>query len=323
MRPTFWTALGLLACLALNDPAVARPGEASMEHLSYYTYYRCREGETVADLAARYGLAESSLLRMNPFLADYPAELPEGTMVCVPQAREEAPSETAGAAPKAAPTPKATAQSSEPKRAKPTATPPASARASERDEPDEAEWEHLASLATKGAPASAPPRAAQPPMSRLIRPNGEVVWIPAAKPKPKPKPKADPARAQLSSRKGKAIHEVILSCRSFMGTPYVWGGQRPGGFDCSGYVQYVFGKHGYRLPRTADIQFEVGEVVARGSERPGDLVFFETYAPGASHVGVYLGRDYFIHASSSRGVTIDRLSSDFFGQRYLGARRNI
>ncbi len=79
-----------------------------------------------------------------------------------------------------------------------------------------------------------------------------------------------------------------------------------------------------RLPRTADIQFEVGKKVPAGGERPGDLVFFETYAPGASHVGIYAGRRYFIHASSgAKQVTIGSLEDPYFKARYLGARRHL
>jgi cell wall-associated NlpC family hydrolase len=93
--------------------------------------------------------------------------------------------------------------------------------------------------------------------------------------------------------------------------------------DCSGFVQKVFTDHGIRMPRTADLQFEVGQVVPRGSEQPGDLVFFETYCPGASHVGVYLGRSQFVHASSGAGyITIGTLRDEYFSRCYLGARRN-
>ncbi len=334
MRWTACVASALLVWTLNSAPATAQSGGGA-DHLSYYTYYKSGAGETIEGLAARHGLTEASLLRMNPYLNQFDSEIPEGTMLSVPRNREaEASSALLGRSERLSRAEqKKLEEAEEQARLKAQAEAKAVAgkgkakkKESEPDEPDEKEWEHLAFLATQGAPViSARSFEPRQPASRMIRPNGEVVWIPAAKPRPKPKSqvKEDPARGSLSSRKGKAIHEVLLSCRSFMGTPYVWGGQQPGGFDCSGYVQYVFGKHGYRLPRTADIQFEVGQRVGMGQERPGDLVFFETYAPGASHVGVYLGRDYFIHASSSRGVTIDRLSSDFFAQRYLGARRNI
>ena len=319
LRLKLFTGLCTLAMLSSQVVAEA-PQEG--KHLAYYTYYKTRTGETVSGVAAKFGLAPTSLLKMNPQLGEEVDTLPDGSMLCVPQAKDESAS---------LPKPKVkktTKVESSQKSSKKTEDKPAqkssSKKKKESEEPDEDEWESLAELATKGAPKMAI-RAADPlpPASKLIRPNGEVVWIPAAKPKPAPVVKRESnKRVELASRKGKAIHGVLNTCRSYIGTPYVWGGELPGGFDCSGYVQYVFARHGYSLPRTADIQFEVGDVVRRGDEKPGDLVFFETYAPGASHVGVYLGRDYFIHASSSRGVTIDRLSTDFFAQRYLGAKRN-
>ncbi len=85
-----------------------------------------------------------------------------------------------------------------------------------------------------------------------------------------------------------AARSIISDAMSFLGVPYVFGGNSPEyGFDCSAFVQYVFAMNGISLPRTADYQFEEGTDVAMEDLRPGDLVFFETYAPGASHVGIY------------------------------------
>jgi cell wall-associated NlpC family hydrolase len=106
----------------------------------------------------------------------------------------------------------------------------------------------------------------------------------------------------------------------FLGVPYAFGGTSSNGFDCSGYVQHVYALLGLRLPRTADAQFTAGKLV-RGALVRGDLVFFETYAAGASHVGIYLGNDEFVHASSSRGVTVSSLHERYWSARYLGAKR--
>ena len=114
---------------------------------------------------------------------------------------------------------------------------------------------------------------------------------------------------------------VISESMQYLGVPYVFGGTTPNGFDCSGYVQYVFAHAGVSLPRTADVQYEVGTPVSSGELAPGDLVFFSTYAPGASHVGIYLGDRQFINASSSRGVSVASLDSSYWGACYIGARR--
>jgi len=115
---------------------------------------------------------------------------------------------------------------------------------------------------------------------------------------------------------------IIQTALSYRGVKYRFGGATPAGFDCSGFVMYVYNQYGIRLPRTADKQFEVGKPIKVKNElKPGDLVFFETYEKGASHVGIYQGDGQFIHASSSRGVTVSPLSDTYFSPRYLGARR--
>lgn len=123
------------------------------------------------------------------------------------------------------------------------------------------------------------------------------------------------------SRHGRLVSSVLRSANSFMGTPYSMGGTTSRGIDCSGFTQRVFAMNGVKLPRTADVQFNAGVGVARGQEQPGDLVFFETYLPGPSHVGIYIGDNKFIHASSSRGVTVSSLKETYYRSTYIGARR--
>lgn len=107
----------------------------------------------------------------------------------------------------------------------------------------------------------------------------------------------------------------------FLGTPFVWGGTSPNGFDCSGFVQHVYAAIGVMLPRTADYQFAASPHVA-GALRAGDLVFFQTYAPGASHVGIYLGDSEFVH-SSRPFVHISRLTDPYYAARFIGATRPL
>ncbi|BBB89599.1 MAG TPA: C40 family peptidase [Methylomusa anaerophila] len=117
--------------------------------------------------------------------------------------------------------------------------------------------------------------------------------------------------------------QVLSAANELLGYPVVWGGASPiQGFDCSGLVQYVFRQAGITMPRTADLQFLVGKTVAISALQPGDLVYFTTYEPGASHVGIYMGNDKFIHTSFSKGVVaIGDMNDNYFGQRYYGAKR--
>lgn len=115
---------------------------------------------------------------------------------------------------------------------------------------------------------------------------------------------------------------MIEFAKQYLGVPYVWAGRSPGGFDCSGYIYYVFEHFGVSLPRMADGQFEVGIPIPRNDLQPGDLVFFSTYEPGPSHVGIYLGNEQFLHASSGAGhVTITPMANPYHRDRYIGARR--
>jgi len=119
------------------------------------------------------------------------------------------------------------------------------------------------------------------------------------------------------------MKELKKSAYGFLGTRYRFGGSsKSGGIDCSGFVQKVFRELEVSLPRTAREQFEVGNAVAPGDLQKGDLIFFSTYATYASHVGIYLGNNRMIHASSrDRQVVISPMNTAYFRSRYLGAKR--
>jgi len=114
---------------------------------------------------------------------------------------------------------------------------------------------------------------------------------------------------------------VINLAREFLGVPYVWGGSSPNGFDCSGFVQYVYAQKGITLPRTADIQATAGQPISKAELMPGDLVFFAGDYVNISHVGIYIGNGQMIHASSSQGIAYDSLSRDYRIDHYAGACR--
>ena len=115
---------------------------------------------------------------------------------------------------------------------------------------------------------------------------------------------------------------IVQTAMAYLGVPYSFGGTSPSGFDCSGYVRFVFANAGIYLPRAADEQYEVGRPVPMSALRTGDLVFFSTYEYGASHVGIYLSDGNFIHAASSIGVSIASIYDPYYwGDRYIGARR--
>jgi cell wall-associated NlpC family hydrolase len=152
-------------------------------------------------------------------------------------------------------------------------------------------------------PASAPVAAAGPP----------------AVPPSVGRPVVPPPIVPGGAADGYALSGTALSLR---GAPYKHGGIDPNGFDCSGFVRYVYGQHGVAVPREVRDQFKVGKNVDRDRLEPGDLVFFSTVAPGASHVGIVIGGDQFVHAPSEKGVVrVESLSQPYWGSRYIGAKR--
>jgi cell wall-associated NlpC family hydrolase len=116
---------------------------------------------------------------------------------------------------------------------------------------------------------------------------------------------------------------LIVTALALRGTPYLNGGVEPTrGFDCSGFVQWVFAQHGTLLPREVREQYDEGARIDRDEVRAGDLVFFETVSRGASHVGIALGEGAFVHAPSSRGVVrVENYTNGYWASRWVGARR--
>jgi len=111
--------------------------------------------------------------------------------------------------------------------------------------------------------------------------------------------------------------QAVAIAMQYLGTPYVWGGASPGGFDCSGLVMYVYGQLGVSLPHNAAMQYGVGVAVPRSALEPGDLVFFD----GLGHVGIYVGNGAFIHAPHTGDVVRVSSLSGYYSSAFVGARR--
>ncbi len=117
--------------------------------------------------------------------------------------------------------------------------------------------------------------------------------------------------------------QILAEAQKYLGTPYVFGGASPSGFDCSGFVYYVLKQCGYSPYRTPADQYSHGTYVDKSQLKPGDIVFFaNTYASGISHVGFYVGNGQFIHSPNSRStVSYSDLTSGYWANHYYGARR--
>ncbi|MEW6616131.1 MAG: NlpC/P60 family protein [Thermodesulfobacteriota bacterium] len=128
----------------------------------------------------------------------------------------------------------------------------------------------------------------------------------------------------LESEKYSLEKKVTLIAKKFLNIPYRFGGNSLNGIDCSAFVKKVYGMIDINLPRSAREQFSEGNSVVKEELSVGDLVFFRTYASFPSHVGIYLGDNLFIHASSiDKKVTIDSLETPYYMKRFIGGKKVI
>ncbi|MDO8757105.1 MAG: C40 family peptidase, partial [Elusimicrobiota bacterium] len=164
-------------------------------------------------------------------------------------------------------------------------------------------------------------------LGRLGIPTMPRVTTPSpTRPAPVPKPRVEEPvekAAALSPAIEKLWPGLDKSARSYLGTPYVWGGMTHAGIDCSALTQNSYGENRVKIPRVSREQWKTGDKTE--TLREGDLIFFNTMGAGVSHVAMVTDakNKKFIHASSSKGVMIADLNNKWFGSRYLGARRVV
>lgn len=178
--------------------------------------------------------------------------------------------------------------------------------------------EHLARTNAPGGVATAPAPSATPPPPM---PAPQMSAPPTATPAPSTGPVATPVAAGPAGDRGQAI---IATAQRYLGVPYVYGGTTPAGWDCSGFIGYIYKTAvGISLPRSAAQQYRVGATIPVGQEQAGDIVFFsDTFGPGITHNGIALGGGRFIHArSEGYGTVISSLTDAYWSQHYVGARR--
>jgi cell wall-associated NlpC family hydrolase/nucleoid-associated protein YgaU len=180
-------------------------------------------------------------------------------------------------------------------------------------------------LRADAIPAPAP--VVEPRTQSATTGQGAVVQVPAAAPRPAaaaapPKPAA-PAPAAPVLSVGSGGGTIVANAMKYLGYRYVFGGTSPAGFDCSGFVYYIHNRSGAPVGRGMWQQYNGGAHIPMSSLQPGDTLFFaNTYMPGLSHDGIYIGGGQFIHASDERtGVTISNIYTGYWQAHYVGATR--
>jgi cell wall-associated NlpC family hydrolase len=177
-----------------------------------------------------------------------------------------------------------------------------------------------APAAPRTAPAAAAPAAVVQAPAPAPKPAAAAAPKPAAAPAPAPKPAA-PAAPVLSTGGGGGT--IVANAMKYVGYRYVFGGTSPAGFDCSGFVYYIHNRSGAPVGRGMWQQYNGGAHIPMSALQPGDTVFFaNTYMPGLSHDGIYIGGGQFVHASDERtGVTISSMYTSYWQGHYVGATR--
>jgi hypothetical protein len=131
-----------------------------------------------------------------------------------------------------------------------------------------------------------------------------------------------PAETSVSSTQPPSMKMFFDNIGKYFGTRYRFGGQTPAGFDCSGFVRFMYSKaFNMHLPRSSREMSVIGNKISKDELLPGDLVFFQTKGQHINHVGIFIGNDTFVHSSLSKGIGEDKLKFSYYEKRFAGAVR--
>jgi cell wall-associated NlpC family hydrolase/nucleoid-associated protein YgaU len=303
---TIWT---ILSANSLSDPDLIRPGMRLKVLPVNGVEHEVQAGESLADIADFYKVDLGPLIDFNA-LSD-PDNLRVGLRLTIPGAERPQPSfSLAGGGNASVPAPSVAAA--------PSTTTRATTNVAAAQRP--AAQSTLAQAKPQAAAQARPAAKPQAPAAQ-----SRPAQVAQAKPQARPNQlSAAAVSAPVSVVTGGAGGGAVVSAAmKHLGARYVFGGTSPAGFDCSGFVWYVHKALGKPVSRGLWGQLNGGPRIALSALQPGDTVFFaNTYMPGLSHAGIYIGGGRFIHASDeSSGVKISSLSDSYWGPRYIGASR--
>jgi peptidoglycan endopeptidase LytE len=300
-------------------PSVKKtPGVQSASPVRTVSYrYIVRHGDTLYSIATRFGITVATLKRANSLTDNF---LHSGQVLLVPGVKVTAQTPPPG------PTVKVKGPIESKADSEPVAVPP-TVEANVGDTVTiqrplrvrRGPGNYFTTLALVAPQTQLVVTARSAAWTEVQLPGGDAGWVPqgdlSGAPVSRPQIKAQLATGDM------IVHEAM----QYLGTRYVWGGVSSSGLDCSGFIYIVFSTFAPDLLRLSSYDyFRMGAPVDQAALQPGDLVFFTTYAPGASHVGIYVGDHKFIHASTSgRHVAIASLDEDYYVTRYVGARRLV
>jgi cell wall-associated NlpC family hydrolase len=272
----------------ISDPDLIKPGMELRVLPVSGVEHQVDKGESLADIAAAYKVDLGPIVDFNG-LSD-PDTINVGTKLVIPGA---------------------TARVNVAQALQPPAPPQAQARSAQS--PASA----VAAAPRTGSASASAAAAASASAAAATRPAAPAAARPAAP------AAAAPARAVPVPVVGAGGSGIARNAMAYNGYRYVFGGSSPAGFDCSGFVWYVHKAAGISISRGLWGQLNGGPRISRENLSPGDTVFFaNTYMPGLSHAGIYIGGGSFIHAiDEGSGVGISSLSSSYWGARYIGAAR--